>query len=49
MLLFRSGETVAQWCETRGRPRRPVLTLNQLWYLAMTWYANRLTVESRRL
>ena len=48
MLLFRSEETLAQWCEARGLLKRPTLTLNQLWYLAMTWYENRLTLESRR-
>ena len=48
MLLFRSEETVTQWCKARGLPKRPGINLNQLWYLAMTWYENRLTVESRR-
>jgi hypothetical protein len=48
MLLFRSEETLTQWCETRELLKRPTLNLTQLWYLAMTWYENRLTVESRR-
>lgn len=48
MLLFRSEETVDRWCEARGLPRRPLVTLDQLWHLAVAWYANRLTVESRR-
>lgn len=48
MLLFRSEETVARWCEARGIPRRPMINLDQLWDLATTWYENRLTVESRR-
>ncbi len=48
MLLFRSEETVRQWCAARGIPMRPMLNLNQLWYLAVTWYGNRLTVDSRR-
>ena len=48
MLLFRSEETVARWCEARGAPKRPIINLDQLWYLAETWYENRLTVESRR-
>jgi len=48
MLLFRSEETVTQWCEARGLLKGPSISLNQLWYLAMTWYATRLTVESRR-
>jgi len=48
MLLFRSEETVRKWCRANGVPQRPILDLNQLWYLAKTWYENRLTVESRR-
>jgi hypothetical protein len=48
MLLFRSEETVNLWCESRGVPRRPLISLEQLWQLAVVWYANRLTVESRR-
>jgi hypothetical protein len=48
MLLFRSEETVARWCEARGLPVRPHIDLHQLWYLAVTWYGNRLTVDSRR-
>jgi hypothetical protein len=48
MLLFRSEETVREWCRANGVPQRPILNLDQLWYLAVTWYANRLTLESRR-
>lgn len=48
MLLFRSEENVAKWCEMRGLPIRPMLNLKQLWHLATTWYGNRLTFESRR-
>jgi hypothetical protein len=48
MLLFRSEETVNQWCEAHGVSRRPIINLNQLWHLAVTWYENRLTIESRR-
>ena len=48
MLLFRSEETVTEWCEAHGLPKRPRINLDQLWYLATTWYGNRLTVESRR-
>jgi hypothetical protein len=32
----------------RIRMAPPMLNLNQLWYLAVTWYSNRLTVDSRR-
>jgi hypothetical protein len=48
MLLFRSEETVNRWCEARDLPRKPLISLDQLWQLAVAWYANRLTVESRR-
>jgi hypothetical protein len=48
MLLFRSEESVDRWCQTNGLPRRPLINLEQLWHLAVTWYGNRLTVESRR-
>jgi len=48
MLLFRSEETVNRWCEARDLPRRPLVSLEQLWQLAVIWYGNRLTPESRR-
>jgi hypothetical protein len=48
MLLFRSEEMVNRWCEAHRIPRRPLINLAQLWQLAVAWYANRLTVESRR-
>lgn len=48
MLLFRSEETVKLWCESRRTPRRPLVSLEQLWQLAVAWYSNRLTAESRR-
>ena len=48
MLLFRSEETVTQWCHAHGVPRRPIISLDQLWRLAVAWYENRLTIESRR-
>ncbi len=48
MLLFRSEETVTRWCQARGMAVRPLINLQQLCYLAVTWYGNRLTVDSRR-
>ena len=48
MLLFRSEETVKQWCKAHDIPVRPIINLDQLWHLAVTWYGNRLTLESRR-
>lgn len=48
MLLFRSEETVNRWCQAHQVPRRPLIRLDQLWQLAVIWYATRLTAESRR-
>lgn len=48
MLLFRSEENVARWCRDHATPVRPVIALDQLWFLATTWYGNRLTADSRR-
>jgi len=48
MLLFRSEEHVERWCQSHNLPRRPLVSLDQLWQLAVIWYANRLTEESRR-
>ena len=48
MLFFRSEEHVDQWCKVNGIAKRPLISLDQLWQLAVTWYGNRLTVESRR-
>jgi hypothetical protein len=48
MLLFRSEEMVTRWCEAREIPVRPMINLSRLWYLAVTWYGNRLTIDSRR-
>ncbi len=48
MLIFRSEDTVRQWCAVRGMPVRPLINLQQLWHLAVTWYGNRLSVDSRR-
>ena len=48
MLLFRSEETVRRWCETHRQPVRPLIPIAALWHLAVAWYSNRMTVESRR-
>jgi hypothetical protein len=48
MLLFRSEEHVERWCRSRGLPRRPLVSLDALWQLAVAWYENRLTPEARR-
>ena len=48
MLFFRSEEGVNEWCRDHGIPRRPILSLEQLWQLAVAWYDTRLTPEARR-
>lgn len=48
MLLFPSEEHVNRWCTDHGTPRRPLVSLEQLWQLALAWYENRLTIQSRR-
>jgi len=48
MLFFRSEEHVTRWCENKGIPRRPIFSLEQLWQMAVAWYADRLTADSRR-
>ena len=48
MLLFRSEETVDAWCAAHRLPKRPLVTLEQLQALAIEWYGNRLTPDSRR-
>jgi len=48
MLFFRSEERVNGWCRANGVPRRPILSLGQLWRLAVAWYDNRLDPDARR-
>ena len=48
MLFFRSEERVREWCGTLGIPVRPLVRLDQLWGLAVAWYATRLQPDSRR-
>lgn len=48
MLFFRSEELVKAWCEARGIAPRPLVTMAQLWQLAVAWYATRLSPEARR-
>lgn len=48
MLFFRSEELIDDWCRTKATPRRPSVTMAQLWQLAVTWYGTRLEPESRR-
>jgi hypothetical protein len=48
MLFFRSEERVRDWCRARGAEPRPIVRMDQLWQLAVTWYRTRLEPESRR-
>jgi hypothetical protein len=48
MLFFRSEEMVRKWCEQNSYPMRPLVTMDQLWHLARTWYSTRLQENSRR-
>ena len=48
MLFFRSEELVNAWCQARGIERRPLVTIPQLWELAIAWYSTRLSKEARR-
>jgi hypothetical protein len=48
MLFFRSEERVNEWCREHGIPRRPILSLEQLWQLAVAWYDTRLAPQARR-
>ena len=48
MLFFRSEGMIDAWCRSKGTPRRPSVTIDQLWRLSVTWYSSRLTLESRR-
>jgi hypothetical protein len=48
MLFFRSEELVNAWCQARGTLPRPLVTMAQLWQLAVTWYATRLSPDARR-
>lgn len=48
MVFFRSEERAKRWCGTREVPLRPLVTMDQLWKLATTWYASRLEEDSRR-
>jgi hypothetical protein len=48
MLFFRSEEAIDAWCQAQKTPRRPSVRMDQLWRMAVTWYATRLEADSRR-
>jgi hypothetical protein len=39
---------VKAWCQARGLEPRPLVTMAQLWELAVAWYATRLSPDARR-
>lgn len=48
MLFFRDEEQASAWCVANGVPRRPLVTLPQLWKLSAAWYGNRLDRDPPR-
>jgi hypothetical protein len=48
MLFFRSEDMARAWCARRNVPLRPLVTMPQLWKMAVTWYGTRLETVSRR-
>jgi hypothetical protein len=48
MLFFRDEEQANAWCARHDVPRRPLVTLPQLWHLSVAWYGNRLDPEPPR-
>ena len=48
MLFFRSEEQVDNWCRAHNTTKKPLVSLDQLWQLAVAWYDNRLDRDARR-
>jgi hypothetical protein len=48
MLFFRSEELITEWCRARAVTPQPIVRMDQLWHLAITWYSTRLEEVSRR-
>ena len=48
MLFFRSEERIEEWCSARGVRPRPLVSVPQLWDLAVAWYGSRLQPGARR-
>ena len=47
MLFFRSEEMVQEWCDEKGISMQPLVTIDQLWEMASTWYSTRRQADSR--
>jgi len=39
---------ITAWCRDRAIAPRPLVTMPQLWALAVEWYASRLSPDARR-
>ncbi len=48
MSFFRSEALVEEWCKSNDIPKRPLLTLEQLWQMALAWYSGRLSPAAHR-
>ncbi|HSL21804.1 MAG TPA: hypothetical protein VK886_09720 [Vicinamibacterales bacterium] len=48
MLFFRDEEHARLWCTGHSVPVRPIVTIAQLWQLAVAWYSTRLEPTARR-
>ena len=47
MMLFRSEDDVAEWCEENGREAGGVVSLEALQHLGQAWYGDRLDAAWR--
>ena len=45
MLLFRSEEWIAKWCNRNNLARGEVLSVAQVWELSKVWYHDRLSLD----
>jgi hypothetical protein len=45
MLLFRAEENITEWSRIQKMPRGQLLTLDQVWELSRSWYADRLSTD----
>jgi hypothetical protein len=48
MLIFRSEEHIEKWCKAWRLSMGAVLSLEQAWKLADSWYRDRLSADWRR-
>ena len=48
MLLFRSEEHLQGWLARHGYGRGALLSLDQVWGLALAWYRDKLSPDWRR-